>query len=862
MKRFFFKQLALVLAITMLIPLMGIAEDSLLNEADSLSIDADIVVVTEIDEQPGEVSDIDLPDEENVIVEELDDGDDPDDVLPGEDSIPAEPNEDMQGEDTISAERDEIMQDEDTIPTEPGEDSSGEDDILADPNGDLLCKSIIPAESDEDSLGQTNDPVDPDSMQSDDTENIAGPVSDPSGETQNSDGALEVIDGDSPTKDATIMNEDSSSNESESSDDTTSSNDSESGDDNSKNTLSDKENEIVADAVDKEVEEVEGNSGELDVSTGNSDCYEWDSNLEASENVTVEYAYAFAASNNEPSANQRIFIYDQGWNGEHSQGSNIQIYHWRGWGTLAKYGCGFYTYLHAYQWLTGNVVNTSNSESLIMQMKDGISNLAGTTEWDCTKDNYYANYFSSLGIRKSTPSINIASLSEHFSAGGVVKVYTPDGGSHFNLAIGIIYGDIDNNGAQEYWVHIIDSSAYSTLKALESAGYYSSCYSFNNHSVLSYSQLYGAITNNRSENNGVGLEYWMKYDVFKTCGITAGYLPSENNNKKSADNLKFTNVAYPKTYVMNNKGWDLGSGILESNYDLQSLKTEIVSASGTVISSLTRTISGKAYSIRSLDTYETSDNGVHFSWIKTAGNYKWILTAKDSGNRVLTLEMPFTAVTSGSISTATTSKEYVASSTNNTNNTNNTTSSTTTATTTTATNTSTTTPTTTTTTNTSTTKIIPSCTVTKSARYKAEVGLKCQLLLKGETAKSYKSSNKKILTVSSTGLVTIKAVGTAKITIKTNKRKYTLTIKTYDPTIPTKLSLSVPKTTIKTGGSITLTPVIPKGTNTTYTWKTSNKRVATVANGTVKFKKKGRVIITCIANRGKKKVKVTFRVTQ
>ena len=70
MKRFFFKQLALVLAITMLIPLMGIAEDSLLNEADSLSIDADIVVVTEIDEQPGEVSDIDLPDEENVIVEE------------------------------------------------------------------------------------------------------------------------------------------------------------------------------------------------------------------------------------------------------------------------------------------------------------------------------------------------------------------------------------------------------------------------------------------------------------------------------------------------------------------------------------------------------------------------------------------------------------------------------------------------------------------------------------------------------------------------------------------------------------------------------------------------------------------------
>ena len=167
------------------------------------------------------------------------------------------------------------------------------------------------------------------------------------------------------------------------------------------------------------------------------------------------------------------------------------------------------------------------------------------------------------------------------------------------------------------------------------------------------------------------------------------------------------------------------------------------------------------------------------------------------------------------------------------------------------------------TTNTSTTKKIGTRTVTKSAKYTAKVGLLCQLLFKnGETAKSFKSSNTKVLTVSSTGLVTIKAVGKAKITIKTNKRKYTLTIKTYDPTIPTKLSLSVPKTTIKIGGSITLTPVIPRGTNTTYTWQTSNKRVATVTNGTVTFKKKGRVTITCIANRGKKKAKVTFKSKQ
>ena len=124
----------------------------------------------------------------------------------------------------------------------------------------------------------------------------------------------------------------------------------------------------------------------------------------------------------------------------------------------------------------------------------------------------------------------------------------------------------------------------------------------------------------------------------------------------TASTLQFTNVTYPKTFRINTSaGWALGGGTVESNYDLKSLKTQILNSSGSVISSATVSISGKSYAIRNLDTYSSSDNGVKFSYIKSAGNYKWVLTATDSNGRSLTLEMPFTAVSSGSTVTSTAS---------------------------------------------------------------------------------------------------------------------------------------------------------------------------------------------------------------
>ena len=42
---------------------------------------------------------------------------------------------------------------------------------------------------------------------------------------------------------------------------------------------------------------------------------------------------------------------------------------------------------------------------------------------------------------------------------------------------------------------------------------------------------------------------------------------------------------------------------------------------------------------------------------------------------------------------------------------------------------------------------------------------------------TYKSSNKKVATVSSKGVITAKKKGTAKITVKSGKKSYTVTVK-------------------------------------------------------------------------------------
>ena len=69
---------------------------------------------------------------------------------------------------------------------------------------------------------------------------------------------------------------------------------------------------------------------------------------------------------------------------------------------------------------------------------------------------------------------------------------------------------------------------------------------------------------------------------------------------------------------------------------------------------------------------------------------------------------------------------------------------------------------------------------------------------------------------------------------------------------------------MKTGQRKTLKVKITpsNATNKKIKWKSSNRKVATVVNGVVTFKKKGKVTITATAVRGKKKAKVKFKVAK
>ena len=99
-----------------------------------------------------------------------------------------------------------------------------------------------------------------------------------------------------------------------------------------------------------------------------------------------------------------------------------------------------------------------------------------------------------------------------------------------------------------------------------------------------------------------------------------------------------------------------------------------------------------------------------------------------------------------------------------------------------------------------------------------------------------------------------------KITITlTNKKTLTLTVKVADPNAPKAISISAggKGTTIKKGNTLQLTATVtnPAGAKATFTWTSSNPKVATVGKKTGKVKGvgKGTAIITATPQNGVKK---------
>ena len=183
--------------------------------------------------------------------------------------------------------------------------------------------------------------------------------------------------------------------------------------------------------------------------------------------------------------------------------------------------------------------------------------------------------------------------------------------------------------------------------------------------------------------------------------------------------------------------------------------------------------------------------------------------------------------------------------------------------------TTTTAPTATTTTTATTTPAAPtpqkytSEVLTRNSKRTLNIGDTLQLTT-ATTPLSYKSSKRKVATVSSTGLVTAVKAGKAKITIRLNKKKkITMTVTVKDPYKPTKVSIGGASSVLYIGmGNPQLTAnLTPAYARTTLKWKSSNKKVLRVsATGVLIPVKPGKAKITVTtANKKKASVKITVK---
>ena len=158
----------------------------------------------------------------------------------------------------------------------------------------------------------------------------------------------------------------------------------------------------------------------------------------------------------------------------------------------------------------------------------------------------------------------------------------------------------------------------------------------------------------------------------------------------------------------------------------------------------------------------------------------------------------------------------------------------------------------------------------KTVDIKGKVKVSVKSVKPSNASKSvtYKSSNKKIATVSSKGTVTGKKKGTVKITAtsKTNKKvKSTIKITVKDLKA-SSVKLNTTSKTVASGKTTTLKATVKGATgfyNQGVTWKSSNTKVATVTSkGVVKGIAAGQATITATEKGGSKKATCLITVTE
>lgn len=131
---------------------------------------------------------------------------------------------------------------------------------------------------------------------------------------------------------------------------------------------------------------------------------------------------------------------------------------------------------------------------------------------------------------------------------------------------------------------------------------------------------------------------------------------------------------------------------------------------------------------------------------------------------------------------------------------------------------------------------------------------------KADQSVTWTSSNTSIATVSSSGVITAKAIGTANITAKTKNGKTATVAVTVKAVEATGVTISAASNSCTVGSTVTLTAkVTPDKASQSVTWTSDNTSVATVSSsGVVTSKAVGRATITAKTANGKT---ATYSVT-
>ena len=153
-----------------------------------------------------------------------------------------------------------------------------------------------------------------------------------------------------------------------------------------------------------------------------------------------------------------------------------------------------------------------------------------------------------------------------------------------------------------------------------------------------------------------------------------------------------------------------------------------------------------------------------------------------------------------------------------------------------------------------------SLTLAKGATYKKLASSIAVTPVTSKEKVTYSSSNKKVATVSSKGVIKAKKAGTAKITVKSGSKKVVVTVKVTGVKT-TNLSGVPAAKSVSKGKSFKIKAIAtPKNTDEKITFKSSNKKVATVTSkGVVKGLKKGAATITVQSGSKKMTCKVTVK---